>query len=162
LHLLTEAPVNFPPTYKYSDAAKEAVKHGKPLPSGGNNEQQTWPWAKHRVPSWCDRVLFLAAGKADIDVHSYDALSVQPTSDHRPVTLSVTIPLRMPEVAADVKPPFSMRRDWRERRAAARRYEVLVGVASYLALTWEGEAVLAATIVGILGGYVALRAMLAT
>jgi hypothetical protein len=162
LHLLTEAPVNFPPTYKYSDAAKEAVKHGKPLPSGGNNEQQTWPWARHRVPSWCDRVLFLAAGKADIDVHSYDALSVQPTSDHRPVTLSVTIPLRKPEVAAGVKPPFSMRRDWRERRAAARRYEVLVGIASYLALTWEGEAVLAATIVGILGGYVALRAMLAT
>jgi hypothetical protein len=162
LHFLTEAAVNFPPTYKYSNAAKEAAKHGKPLPSGGNNEQQTWPWAKHRVPSWCDRVLFLAAGKADIDVHSYDALSVQPTSDHRPVTLSVTIPLRKPEVAADFKLPFSMRRDWRERRAAARRYEVLVGIASYLALTWEGEAVLAATIVGILGGYVALRAVLAT
>jgi hypothetical protein len=162
LHLLTEAPVNFPPTYKYSNAAKEAAKHGRPLPSGGNNEQQTWPWAKHRVPSWCDRVLFLAAGKADIDVHGYDALSVQPTSDHRPVTLSVTIPLRKPEVAADSKLPFSMRRDWRERRAAARRYEILVGIASYLALTWEGEAVLAATIVGILGGYVALRAVLAT
>lgn len=105
--------------------------------------------------------MFLDAGKADIDVHSYDALSVQPTSDHRPVTLSVTIPLRKPEVAVGVKPSFSARKDWRERRAAARRYEVLVGIASYLALTWEGEMVLAATIAGILGGYVALRAMLA-
>lgn len=162
LHLLTEAPVNFPPTYKYSDAAKDAAKHGKPLPSGGSDEQQTWPWAKHRVPSWCDRILFLAGGKADVDVHSYDALSVQPTSDHRPVTMAVTIPLRKPELAADVKPPFSLRLDWKERRVAARRYEVLVGIASYLALTWEGEAVLAATIVGILGGFVALRAMLAT
>lgn len=161
LHLLTEAPVNFPPTYKYSDAAKETAKHGKPLPPGGTGEKQTWPWAKHRVPSWCDRILFLDAGKADIDVHSYDALSVQPTSDHRPVTLSVTIPLRKPEVAVGVKPSFSARKDWRERRAAARRYEVLVGIASYLALTWEGEMVLAATIAGILGGYVALRAMLA-
>jgi hypothetical protein len=54
-----------------------------------------------------------------------------------------------------------MRKDWRERRAAARRYEVLVGIASYLALTWEGEALLVATLAGILGGYVALRAMLA-
>lgn len=162
LHLLTEAPVNFPPTYKYSDAAKKAVKHGKPLPSGGSGEQQTWPWAKHRVPSWCDRVLFLAAGKADADIHSYDALSVQPTSDHRPVTLSVTIPLRKPDVATDVKPPFTMRKDWEDRRTAARRYEVLVGIGAYLALTWEGEALLATTIMGILGGYVALRAMLAT
>ena len=56
---------------------------------------------------------------------------------------------------------ISKRKDWRERRAAARRYEVLVGIASYLALTWEGEMVLAATIAGVLGGYVALRAMLA-
>jgi hypothetical protein len=161
LHLLAEAPVTFPPTYKYSNAAKSAAKHGKPLPSGGTNEQQSWPWAKHRVPSWCDRILFLAGGKANVDVHSYDALSVQPTSDHRPVTMSVTIPLRKPELTADVKPPFKMRKDWKERRAAARRYEVLVGIASYLALTWEGEALLVATIAGILGGYVALRAMLA-
>jgi hypothetical protein len=162
MHLLTEAPVNFPPTYKYSDAARKTAEHGKPLPSGGNDGQQTWPWAKHRVPSWCDRVLFLAVAKAVLEVHSYDTLSVQPTSDHRPVTLSVTIPLRKPELAEDAEPPFLMSKDWRERRAAARRYEVLVGIASYLALTWEGEAVLAATIVGILGGYVALRAMLAT
>lgn len=161
LHLLTEAPVNFPPTYKYSNAAKNAAKHGKPLPSGGSDEQQTWAWAKHRVPSWCDRILFLASGKADVDVHSYDALSVQPTSDHRPVTMSVTIPLKRPELASDVKPPFKMRKGWRERRAAARRYEVLVGIASYLALTWEGEALLAATIAGIVGGYLALQAMLA-
>lgn len=106
--------------------------------------------------------MFLAAGKADVDVHGYDALSVQPTSDHRPVTMSVTIPLRKPDFAADVKPPFKMRRDWRERRVAARRYELLVGIASYLALTWEGEALLIATLVGILGGYVALRAILAS
>lgn len=106
--------------------------------------------------------MFLEAGKADLDVHGYDALAVQPTSDHRPVTLSVTIPLRKPKATAGVKPPFAMRKDWRERRDAARRYEVLVGIASYLALTWEGEMVLAATIAGILGGYVALRAMLAT
>ena len=163
LHLLTEAPVTFPPTYKYSNAAKDAAKHGKPLPSGGSGEDQSWPWAKHRVPSWCDRILFLAGagGEPDVDVHCYDALAVQPTSDHRPVTMSVTIPLRRPELAPHVKAPFKMRTDWKQLRVAARRYEVLVGVASYLALTWEGEALLVATIVGVLGGYVALRAVLA-
>jgi hypothetical protein len=158
LHLLTEAPVTFPPTYKYSTAAKKSVAEGRPLPPGGNDENSTWPWAKHRVPSWCDRILFLggSAGKSGVEVQSYEALSVQPTSDHRPVVMTVTIPLRKPELAPGVEPPFSLRRDWAERRATARRYEVLVGIASYLALTWEGEAMLAATIVGILGGYLLL------
>lgn len=156
LHLLTEAPVTFPPTYKYSTAAKKSAAEGRPLPPGGNDEDSTWPWAKHRVPSWCDRILFLgaSAGKAGgVEVQSYEALSVQPTSDHRPVVMTVTIPLKKPELAAGAKPPFSLRKDWAERRATARRYEVLVGIASYLALTWEGEAMLAATLVGILGGY---------
>ena len=162
LHLLTEAPVTFPPTYKYSTAAKKSAAEGRPLPPGGNDADSTWPWAKHRVPSWCDRILFLgasssSAGKAGgVEVQSYEALSVQPTSDHRPVVMTVTIPLKKPELAAGVEPPFSLRRDWAERRATARRYEVLVGIASYLALTWEGEAVLAATVVGILGAYMLL------
>jgi len=162
LHALTEAPVTFPPTYKYSTAAKKAAAEGKPLPAGGTDEQSAWPWAKHRVPSWCDRILFLggsAKGKSGgVEVQSYDALSVQPTSDHRPVTMVAAIPLRKPELAAgDAElPSFAMRKDWAERRATARRYEVLVGIASYLALTWEGEAVLAATVVGILGGYLLL------
>ncbi|KAM0715020.1 hypothetical protein Q7P37_009485 [Cladosporium fusiforme] len=163
LHNLSEAPVNFPPTYKYSSAARDAAKQNKPLPStttdSNDGEKSTYPWAKHRVPSWCDRVLFLSSSKPEVE--SYDALPVQPTSDHRPVTLSVKIPLRIPTGADDVKAPFSMRRDWKERREAARRYEILVGIASYLALTWEGEAILAGTVFGLLGGYVALRAILA-
>lgn len=163
LHHLSEAPINFPPTYKYSSAARRAAKQNKPLPStasGSDEGKDTWPWAKHRVPSWCDRVLFLSSSKPEVE--SYDALPVQPTSDHRPVTLSVRISLRGPASADGVKVPFSMRKDWRERRDAARRYEVLVGIASYLALTWEGEAILVGTIFGVLGGYVVLRAMLAS
>lgn len=157
LHLLAEAPVAFPPTYKYSSAAQKAAANGTPLPSGG--EDGVWPWAKHRVPSWCDRVLFLAGAKPE--VQRYAALPVQPTSDHRPVTSVARVPLRRPRKEGDVKVPFRMRKDWRERRAVARRYEVLVGVGAYLALTWEGEAMLLATVVGVLGGYVALRAVLA-
>lgn len=157
LHLLDEATVNFPPTYKYSTASRKAAEHGKPLPSGGD-EKQNWPWAKHRVPSWCDRILYLSSSKPGVNY--YDALPVQPTSDHRPVSLSVSIPLRKPEAPAGKATPFGFRKDWKERRAVARNYEVLVGIASYLALTWEGEAILFGSLVGILGGYVALRAML--
>ena len=170
LHLLTETEIKFPPTYKYSNAAqKEALRKAAslPLPSelarherseddhDDNAEDDVWLWAKHRVPSWCDRVLYLAQSAPK--VHSYIALPVQPTSDHRPVALSCSVSLKAPD---NIKPPFAISKDWQAQRAAARRYEVIVGVASYLALTWEGEALLAGTIIGIVGGYIALRALL--
>ncbi|KAJ5775452.1 uncharacterized protein N7511_000463 [Penicillium nucicola] len=51
-HGLTEAPIDFPPTYKYSDAAREAARQGW-------NTDQEWKWSSHRWPSWCDRILYL-------------------------------------------------------------------------------------------------------
>lgn len=160
LHNLSEAPISFPPTYKYSDAAQ---KHAASLPvsKSSDDEDQVWLWAKHRTPSWCDRILYLTS--APPLVHSYTALPVQPTSDHRPVALSFSILLEpLPKaLIADVKQPYPIRKDWREARAAARRYEILVGLASYLALTWEGEALLAGTVIGVLGGYFVLRTLLA-
>ena len=159
LHHLAESKITFPPTYKYSDAAQDVAANA---PSSKiDNEGNPWLWAKHRIPSWCDRILYLAA--APPKVHSYTALPVQPTSDHRPVALSVSIPGKPLNLSAeDVKPPFAIRKDWQEARAAARRYEFAVGVAAYLALTWEGEALLGGTVLGLIGGYLALRAMIGT
>jgi len=170
LHLLGEASIDFPPTYKYSSAAQKhalassvvAAQHK--LGDGRVVErmetrapaEEVWLWAKHRIPSWCDRVLFLDA--AQPKVHAYTALPVQPTSDHRPVVLSCSIPAR--PVTAELAPPFESRRDWRERRAAARRYEIFIGLLAYLGWTWEGEALLLGTAVGIVGGYLVLRALL--
>ncbi|KAK5123748.1 hypothetical protein LTR85_002384 [Meristemomyces frigidus] len=174
LHLLAEAPVNFAPTYKYSTAAQKHVAHSavteeqRTLADGRvvdttylkpGDHEKVWLWAEHRTPSWCDRILFLK--EAPPTVHSYTALPIQPTSDHRPVALSCSVP-RKPIRVGDVEAPFKVRSDWRERRAAARRYEILVGLAAYLGLTWEGEALLAGTVVGILGGYLVLRALLGT
>lgn len=156
LHLLAEEKITFPPTYKYSSAAQEQAAHQKSITNP--HDAESGAWAKHRVPSWCDRILYLAFSPPKID--SYTALAVQPTSDHRPVAMSVSIPLKRPEGAGETKPPFQIRPGWRERRAAARRLEVLVGIVSYLALTWEGEALLLGTVVGLLGGYVALRALI--
>lgn len=160
LHHLAEAAIHFPPTYKYSnEAQKEAAKTARDKSLESDNS--AWLWAEHRVPSWCDRVLFLKTAKPT--VHSYTALPLQPTSDHRPVVLSFSIPLKpMDKEAAEVTAPFAVRKDWRELRAAARRYEILVGLAAYLSLTWEGEMLLGGTIVGIIGGWLAIRALVGT
>jgi hypothetical protein len=156
LQLLSEHPVNFPPTYKYSTAALQAAKADEGLRANESSGKDVQLWAKHRVPSWCDRILFLASSPPT--VHSYNALSLQPTSDHRPVALSADFQLQ--SIASEaVKPPIQPRRDWRERRAVARRYEILVGIASYLALTWEGEALLVGTVIGIIGAYIVLRTL---
>lgn len=157
LNNLSESEITFPPTYKYSDAAMKQAARAPNMEVTGT-EGQTWLWAKHRVPSWCDRILYLSA--APPTVHTYTALPVQPTSDHRPVVLSFSIP-RKP-LNANVKPPFPLRKDWKEARATARRYEYMMGLAAYLSWTWEGEAVLAGTIAGLFGGYLVLRAMIGT
>lgn len=152
---LTESEITFPPTYKYSAAAQKQAAQGSKEEVAGS-EGQKWLWAKHRVPSWCDRILFLAASLPKVG--DYTALPVQPTSDHRPVVLSLSIP-RKP-VDLPVKQPFAINKDWKANRAAARRYEYIIGIAAYLGLTWEGEALLAGTIVGLFGGYMVLRAII--
>lgn len=181
LHNLSEASITFPPTYKYSRTAQNQATHSiktiaqkqadgrtnmvtqvvRPNERAGDDDddsEEVWKWAQHRVPSWCDRILFLAAAKPD--VKAYEALPVQPTSDHRPVVLSCAVARRRVEAGA-VQAPFAVRGDWRERRAAARRLEVVVGVLAYLGLTWEGRALVFGTVVGLVGGSLALRALLA-
>ena len=159
LQHMAESDITFPPTYKYSSKAQEEAAKAS-TKQAVEDEDRAWLWAKHRVPSWCDRILFLAVTPPA--VHSYTALPLQPTSDHRPVVLSFSIPLKFPAGAAGIEPPFAIRKDWREARAAARRYEFIVGLGAYLTLTWEGEALLAGTFVGILGGYLVLRSLLGT
>jgi hypothetical protein len=41
------------------------------------------------------------------------------------------------------EPPFALDPQWKARRAAARRYELFVGLASWLALTTAGQSVMA-------------------
>ena len=132
-------------------------------------EQVNWRFAPHRWPSWCDRVLYLDVprwarrraataeeeeeeGDARIDVRAYDAMPVLATSDHRPVFWRARVPVLGPDV---MRPPPLLRDDPRvtlpvpvdvhawERRAAARRREVVVGWSALLWSTREGAAALA-------------------
>ncbi|KAI4184549.1 MAG: hypothetical protein LQ348_004531, partial [Seirophora lacunosa] len=171
-HALREAPVDFPPTYKYSGKAQ--ARAGTITATGGagaEEEKEEWAWAKHRWPSWCDRILFLdlparmtMSGNVEMGVQRYTALPLMPTSDHRPVVLRLQVPLMAipaPEDDGDegvrTRPPFPVDPRWRERRAAARRKEVVVGVLAYLFCTWEGMGILLALLVGALGGWAVVR-----
>lgn len=167
-HGLTEAPINFAPTYKYSDK-QQAVAETK--------DGSTWDWAKHRFPSWCDRILYLDLPlwmktedpSASIRVNNYTSLPLMPTSDHSPVALSLSLPATAipapTEAAANsdvrINPPFTLDPQWRQRRATARRKEIIVGLLAFLVLTWEGRIVLLATIVGASGGSFIMMSLLA-
>ena len=197
LHGLQEAPINFPPTYKYSDQAR-SLANKKPLNNDTNSndnddDDDTWLWAKHRFPSWCDRILYLPLpswmppSASPISFHKYTALPLLPSSDHRPVACSFSIPATsIPEPSLsssssssdeaqvednegeanatddDIRltPPFKLDPRWKSRRDIARMKEVLVGLLCYLGLTWEGRGALFAVVVGAVGGWVVVWSLL--
>lgn len=205
LHGLTEAPIAFAPTYKYSSS----VSHPPALTDTSNNNgdsnsdddtnMKSYPWATHRWPSWCDRIFYLELpswmhassspspysnpsstststspnSPPKIQVQSYRPLPLFRTSDHRPVSLSLTIPSApIPECPAEsefadskqdvvrLSPPYPIDPSWRARRRSARRKEIVVGVLAYLVLTWEGRGLLVAGLAGGVGGWVVLRSLL--
>lgn len=160
LHGLNEAPIDFPPTYKYSEKARSTASD--------SNASEYWDWSKHRYPSWCDRILYLDMPpwmkQSRIQVYGYKALPLMATSDHRPVACSFSIPAKLiseateeeeEEAKEDVRlvPPFGIDPLWREKRETARMKEIVVGIASYLVLTWEGKGILIAIVFGALGGW---------
>ncbi|KAL8806924.1 MAG: hypothetical protein Q9182_001053 [Xanthomendoza sp. 2 TL-2023] len=163
-HGLSEPPITFPPTYKFSQKAQIRARHDDATTT-------TWEWAKHRWPSWCDRILYLNLpswmNDGEIQVTKYTALPLMPTSDHRPVIAVMEIPLKAipaPGGArqADVEdvrthPPFDLDPRWRERRKVARRKEIVVGLVAYFSLTWEGRGIVVALVVGALLGWYFIR-----
>lgn len=166
-HGLTEAPVTFPPTYKYNSE--------EPF-NTPDEDLARWHWAKHRWPSWCDRILYLDVPtwvkvlhpEAKVAVHKYSALPLFPTSDHRAVALDVSVPLveipppRDDEEGNDprLSPPFGVNVDWKAKREKARMLELIVGFGLYFTTTLEGGGVSVAMVVGAVGAFFAIKAML--
>jgi hypothetical protein len=163
LHGLSEAPIKFGPTYKYSKKAREQAAQAVDKferNTASVPEEVDWHWAEHRNPSWCDRVLYLAMPGREPIIHSYKALPLQPSSDHKPVVLHASIPTSSSKVVEHrVSAPYPVRAGWKQRREAARRRELVVGVASYLVMTWEGEALLMGSILAFIGAWAALRSL---
>jgi len=152
LHSLTEAPIEFPPTYKYD------VDRYSKLTS---EEPDTWYWAKHRQPSWCDRILYSSyLSTSAVKMLSYSCMPLQPSSDHRPVGLAVQLDMQRAESQSqDYKSPFSLNSQWKSQRSAARKRELVVGLGAYLGLTKEGRMILIATTIGVLGVWLVSRSL---
>lgn len=142
LHGLTEQQIDFPPTYKYQ------LSEDKPVLV--DQDVQEWKWARHRWPSWCDRIFYSAT---QVQAGQYSALPLFRTSDHRPVALSAAVPLR--KLPSDFnlarQAPGALDQHYMSRRHAARRKEVVVGTAAYLGLTWAGNSLLLGTLLIVLG-----------
>ncbi|PYI00095.1 DNase I-like protein [Aspergillus ellipticus CBS 707.79] len=161
-HGLSEAPITFPPTYKYALAARQAASDAT-VDSARSDRQ----WTRTRWPSWCDRVLYLdntppGMGKPGlVRPLRYDALPLFPTSDHRAVALVVSVPAQPKRLEEATEPvaPFPIDPEWRRKREEARRKELVVGCLAYLGWTWEGNVLLVATTVGILGAWLVLRSL---
>ncbi len=160
MHGLSEFPVTFPPTYKYDYKKGELITDGE--------GEDRWTWAQHRWPSWTDRILYLdlphwlraSKPSANIELNKYDCLPLMPMSDHRAVVLSVKVslmPIPEPEDEESedsrVRPPFEMVRDWKERRAKARKEELMLGIGGFLTATWEGWCIALGTLAGIMVVY---------
>jgi hypothetical protein len=170
---LSEHEIDFPPTYKYNTSAMKSPVQDDDVPE--------WPWTHRRWPSWCDRVLWMElpawmryqSRASKIVANAYGALPLLKTSDHRPVALSISIPLMSipaPEpddVEAEaidrdqrIKPPFNLDPRWREKRASARWKEIVVGMVMYLSWTYEGWILLLSIVLGILGGNLLIQRLL--
>ena len=169
LHGLSEAPITFPPTYKYNTEGIKAVTLD--TDEYGNEDVQTWSWARHRWPSWCDRIFFWkdrgSNGDVEVTPQKYICLPLFATSDHRPVALAATVPLKALSNAGQrgdgskgSAAPFSIDPEWRSKRAQARKKELVVGLGAYLALTWEGRGLMIATVIGVVGGWLIIRSLL--
>jgi len=164
LHEFQETQITFAPTYKYAspyEQAHETIRTG--------SEPQTWHWSKHRVPSWCDRILYWtpkpasgtepSASSYTVTSKRYDSLPIQPHSDHRPVALSAHVSLT-PHLSSQLVnydgAPFPLNPDWATVRAAARRREVVVGAGAWGIFTNEGRLCVLLPIVLALLGWIVL------
>ncbi|RMZ91209.1 hypothetical protein DV736_g1535, partial [Chaetothyriales sp. CBS 134916] len=147
LHHLVEEPINFAPTYKLQPHQDVTL-----------DSDQPWNWAPHRWPSWCDRIL---RSPTKIKALAYHSLPLFGTSDHRPVALFMSIPLKPVRNAyLDFTPPYEIDPAWKARREAARTKEIAFGTMAYLTRTYQGNAMLLAAAVACASVWLISRSLL--
>ncbi|KAK6528189.1 hypothetical protein TWF281_009438 [Arthrobotrys megalospora] len=164
LHGLTEAPITFPPTYKYLEDVLSLLGD----PEGGDkrskSHEDVFDWSPNRWPSWCDRILWLPvlqsslkAGEEGIKVHKYTSIPAIRFSDHKPVGLHISLPVirSIKTVGGDgsdidlrENPPFPIDQDWKVKRYNAEVKEWVVGYVILMATTGNGLAAVGCAILG--------------
>ncbi|KAJ6260683.1 Synaptojanin-1 [Drechslerella dactyloides] len=156
LHGLVEAPVTFPPTYKYTSSKRHtaAVTDKDTVVSKANE----WNWAPHRWPSWCDRILWLPVPNTnpsvhnDVTPHKYTSIPSIAFSDHRPVALHASLPAVVTTDGNDIRanPPFGVNSDWAVQRLNAVARERALGYAILGMTTPGGIAIVGCAVFGVL------------
>ncbi|RPA87225.1 DNase I-like protein [Ascobolus immersus RN42] len=154
LHGLTEEDIFFLPTYKLKD--KSGTISGSSA-IGANYEQAAQDpehitWAAHRWPSYTDRILYLPASP-EVKPHNYQAVPSMMGSDHKPVTLHISIPKQIPEAKGDdvrLQPPFPLDEEWKSKRDVARKAEAMLGWGAWVGATRQGMATAAGTGIGLM------------
>ncbi len=171
LHGMSEAPVKFGPTYKF-DVLPDWPEGTAGRPLGETEELGEVPWrfAPHRWPGWTDRVLYLDGfgGEKVVEVLAYKALPVVRSSDHRAVGFRARVgPVVVPEgvevegededeggvVDPRVRLPVAVDVHAWERRAAARRKELVLGWSALVWSTREGAMFLGTVLLLGVGGW---------
>ena len=168
LHGLSEAEVKFGPTYKFDVLADWPEGTEGPLGETAELGEVPWRFAPHRWPAWTDRVLYLdgMGGEKVVEVLEYSALPVVRSSDHRAVAFRARVgPVVLPEGGVEaeddeedgvvdprVRLPVAVDVHAWERRAAARRKEVVLGWSALVWSTREGAMFLGTVLVLAVGG----------
>ncbi|CEQ39988.1 SPOSA6832_01559, partial [Sporobolomyces salmonicolor] len=110
LQHLAEAPITFPPTYKFKVGTVDQYKD-----------------FRKRVPGWCDRILHAAASEAegDVQVETYSAEMGFTRSDHKPVTAIFSLPSST--ALLPHRSPFPVDPAWRQKQLLGFALDRLVG-----------------------------------
>jgi len=167
LHHLTEAAIRFDPTYKFSEPAQRNAKTAPSSLGGESHEEDVW--VEQRTPSWCDRILYLdpknQSQECKPTIELYDALAVQPTSDHRPVLMKFSLPLTpltniSKDDEVDLMRGFTLNPNWKRKRDTSRLADLVAGVGMYTVMTWEGATLAIGTVAAGWGGWYLIKSIL--
>ncbi|KAK6504932.1 hypothetical protein TWF481_006867 [Arthrobotrys musiformis] len=161
LHGLTEAPITFPPTYKYREDILSLLEDTEVGSTDKHSDSdEILDWSRNRWPSWCDRILWLpvspsSSKEEEIKVHKYTSIPEIRFSDHKPVGLHISLPLitTPKSLAGDnndlrTNPPFPLDKDWKAKRYNAQVKEWVVGYAILVATTANGLTLLGCMVLG--------------
>nr|EAQ71179.1 hypothetical protein MGCH7_ch7g586 [Pyricularia oryzae 70-15] len=186
LRCFTEEDIAFPPTYKYdvlhsAEGAINEAEAREAMERGDADLVVPYRFAKHRWPSWTDRVLYMQVpefAKTEHDgqgedhtfaARAYTSMPLMRSSDHQPVFLRLDVPILTPtelgrEVAkakgvagqdqdVRISLPYPLDIHATARRQVARSREFMSGWTMLLWCTKEGAAALGSLAVLALGTY---------
>jgi endonuclease/exonuclease/phosphatase family metal-dependent hydrolase len=94
LSTFTELPLNFPPTYKY-DRGTDVLDTSE----------------KQRIPAYCDRIL-LRTSSPDARLQNYSSHPLMRISDHRPISVTLTLPTKKIDYLKRETLRFAIQQDW--------------------------------------------------